>query len=249
MLCQKLQVHGLAQAASCQLLCLLRHIWGQSGDGLITKKKLQHQSHQKISGHVPSCSIQPQCILLGCTSHHKPLAPSGPEAQWGTPQRPGVVHPGRLSSPRKAGRHNPQSDARPLEEAAVPVLNGHGKAIRFLPFVLLRIKEEKSYFTTRVPSDVLFTLLPFQKKKQRNCPTFIGRADLPPLLRRRRRRRWWRWSRRLLSNLSGYQWDQWDQTPTTYIWCVSKPIIINLSGVTTTINTSYFDVHQGYMVL
>ena len=31
--------------------------------------------------------------------------------------------------------------------------------------------------------------------------------------------------------------------------CVSEPIIINVSGVNTTINPSYFDVHQGYKVL
>ena len=31
--------------------------------------------------------------------------------------------------------------------------------------------------------------------------------------------------------------------------CVSKPIIINVSEVNTTINPSYFDVHQDYKVL
>ena len=108
MLCQQLQVHGLAQAL---LPATMAYV------GMVSQKIT------KISR-----TIQPQCILLGCTSHHKPSAPSGPAPSTGTKKSP-VAHP-VCSSPHKAGRHNPQSDACPLEEGVVPVvLNGRGKAI------------------------------------------------------------------------------------------------------------------------
>ena len=117
MLCQQLQVHGLAQAL---LPATMAYV------GMVSQK-ITKISRTKGKSLDICTSIQPQCILLGCTSHHKPSAPSGP-APTGTQKKPcRSLH---RSSPHKAGRHNPQSDACPLEEGVVPVvLNGRGKAI------------------------------------------------------------------------------------------------------------------------
>ena len=120
MLCQQLQVHGLAQAL---LPATMAYV------GMVSQK-ITKISRTKGKSLDMFCTSQPQCILLGCTSHHKPSAPSGPEApapSTGTQKSP-VAHP-VCSSPHKAGRHNPQSDACPLEEGVVPVVNGLGKAI------------------------------------------------------------------------------------------------------------------------
>lgn len=79
------------------------------------------------------CSPSPPCILLRCISHHRLSAPCGPGEVATLCTVMSSASFGGSKSPRKVGPHNPQSDARLLEEEEAP---GRARA-QFIQFCLL----------------------------------------------------------------------------------------------------------------